>query len=37
MGTLSLAAGYEVDDAVRINSSKLNTPVKNAFINSIYN
>ena len=37
MGTLSLAAGYEVDDAVRINSPKLNTPVKNAFINSIYN
>jgi hypothetical protein len=37
MGTLSLAAGYDVDDTVRVNSPKLNTPNKNAFINSIYN
>ena len=33
---LGLVVGYEVDDAVRVNSPYLNPPVKNAFINSIY-
>lgn len=36
IGDVSLADGYEVDDAVRADSIKLVSPVKNAFINSLY-
>jgi len=36
IGDVSLAAGFDVDDAVREDSIKLIPLVKNAFVNSIY-
>lgn len=36
IGDVSLAAGFDVDDAVRADSIRLVSPVKNAFANSVY-
>lgn len=37
IGNVSLAAGFEVDDAVRADSNYVMAVVKNSFTNSIYN
>lgn len=37
IGNISLAVGYEVDDAVRVESNAVVPVVKNSFNNSIYN